>query len=58
LQPETCHQEQTITRWRKIRDTNEDVTIEVRTPEESIINADWVCPWDCNTGLYQQGFRH
>lgn len=36
---------------------SEDVKIEVRTPEESIINADWVCHWDCNTGLYVQGFR-
>ncbi len=36
---------------------SEDVKIEIRTPEESIINADWTCHWDCNTGLYQQGFR-
>jgi uncharacterized protein YraI len=36
---------------------SEDVKIEVRTPEESIINADWVCHWDCDKGLYKDGFR-
>ncbi len=36
---------------------SEDVKIEVRTPEESIINADWVCHWDCNKGLYVDAYR-
>ncbi len=36
---------------------SEDVKVEVRTPEESIINADWVCHWDCNKGLYAEAFR-
>jgi hypothetical protein len=36
---------------------SEDVKVEVRTPEESIINADWVCHWDCDKGLYVQAFR-
>lgn len=36
---------------------SEDVKIEVRTPDESVINADWVCHWDCNTGLYVEGYR-
>lgn len=36
---------------------SEDVKIEVRTPEESVINADWVCHWDCDKGLYVQGYR-
>ena len=36
---------------------SEDVKIEVRTPEESIINADWICHWDCNTGLYVDAYR-
>ena len=36
---------------------SEDVKIEVRTPEESIINADWVCHWDCNQGLYVEGYH-
>jgi len=36
---------------------SEDVKIEVRTPEESIINADWVCHWDCNKGIYVDGYR-
>ncbi|MEW5960471.1 MAG: SH3 domain-containing protein [Chloroflexota bacterium] len=36
---------------------SEDVKIEVRTPEESIINADWTCHWDCNKGLYVDAYR-
>lgn len=36
---------------------SEDVKIEIHSPEESIINADWVCHWDCNKGLYVQGYR-
>jgi hypothetical protein len=37
---------------------SEDVKIQVRTPEESIINADWICHWDCNQGLYVEGYHH
>jgi hypothetical protein len=36
---------------------SEDVKVEVRTPEESVINADWVCHWDCNKGLYVDPYR-
>ena len=36
---------------------SEEVKIEVRTPEESVINADWICHWDCDKGLYTEGFR-
>ena len=36
---------------------SEEVKIEVRTPEESVINADWICHWDCNKGLYTESFR-
>ncbi len=36
---------------------SEEVKIEVRTPEESVINADWVCHWDCDKGLYTEGYR-
>jgi hypothetical protein len=36
---------------------SEDVRIQVVTPEESIINADWVCHWDCDKGLYVNAFR-
>ncbi len=36
---------------------SEDVKIQVVTPEESVVNADWVCHWDCNKGLYVQGYR-
>ncbi len=32
---------------------SEEIPIIVKTPEESIINADWVCHWDCNKGVYQ-----
>lgn len=36
---------------------SEDVKVQIVTPEESIINADWVCHWDCDKGLYVNGFR-
>lgn len=36
---------------------SEDVKIQVNWPDETVINADWVCHWDCNKGLYVQGFR-
>lgn len=35
---------------------SEDVKIEV-DPDHTIIWADWTCHWDCNKGLYQQGYR-
>ena len=31
---------------------SEDVKVQIASPAESIINADWVCHWDCNKGLY------
>jgi uncharacterized protein YraI len=36
--------------------------IEVVSPEESIINADWICNWDCDKGVYRswskdEGYR-
>jgi uncharacterized protein YraI len=36
---------------------SEDVKIQTVWPDETIINADWVCHWDCDKGLYVQGFR-
>ncbi len=36
---------------------SEDVKIQVITPKESIINADWVCHWDCDKGLYKDAYR-
>ena len=36
---------------------SEDVKVQVLTPEESIINADWICHYECNTGLYVDAFR-
>ncbi len=36
---------------------SEDVKVQILTPEESIINADWVCHWDCDKGLYKDAFR-
>lgn len=36
---------------------SEEVKIEVVWPDETVINADWVCHWDCNKGLYVDGFR-
>jgi len=36
---------------------SEDVKIEVIWPDETVINADWICHWDCNKGLYVEGFH-
>jgi uncharacterized protein YraI len=36
---------------------SEEVKIEVVYPDETVINADWVCHWDCDKGLYTQAFR-
>jgi uncharacterized protein YraI len=33
---------------------SEDVKIMVNWPDETIINADWVCHWDCDKGLYTE----
>jgi hypothetical protein len=32
---------------------SEDIKVEVVWPDEAIINADWVCHWGCDKGLYQ-----
>jgi hypothetical protein len=24
---------------------------------DTVINANWICHWDCDKGLYTQGFR-
>lgn len=31
---------------------SEEVPIEVVYPDETVINADWVCHWDCDKGVY------
>ncbi len=36
---------------------SEEIPVEVIYPDETIINADWVCHWDCDKGLYTQSFR-
>lgn len=36
---------------------SEEIPIEVVYPDETVINADWVCHWDCDKGLYVQGYR-
>ena len=36
---------------------SEDIKIMVNWPDETIINADWVCHWDCDKGLYSQAYR-
>jgi len=36
---------------------SEDIKIQVNWPDETIINADWICHWDCDKGLYTQAFR-
>lgn len=36
---------------------SEEIPVEVVYPTETVINADWVCHWDCDKGLYVQGYR-
>jgi uncharacterized protein YraI len=36
---------------------SEDIKVEVVYPEETVINGDWTCHWDCDKGLYVQGYR-
>ena len=39
---------------------SEDVKIQVNWPDETIINADWICHWDCNKAggsLYEEAYR-
>lgn len=36
---------------------SEDIKIMVNWPDETVINADWVCHWDCDKGLYKDGYR-
>lgn len=36
---------------------SEEVKIMVNWPDETVINADWICHWDCNQGIYVDGFR-
>ncbi len=36
---------------------SEEVKIMVNWPDETVINADWTCHWDCNKGLYVDGFK-
>jgi uncharacterized protein YraI len=31
---------------------SEDIKIMVNWPDETIINADWICHWDCDKGVY------
>lgn len=31
---------------------SEEVKIQVQSPDESIINANWICHWDCDKGVY------
>lgn len=33
---------------------SEDIPIMVNWPDETIINADWVCHWDCDKGVYSE----
>lgn len=35
---------------------SEEVKVEVSSPKESIINANWLCHWDCDKGVYQRSF--
>jgi hypothetical protein len=31
---------------------SEDITVRLETPDEAILNADWICHRDCDQGLY------
>jgi hypothetical protein len=36
---------------------SEQIPVQVKYPDEMVINADWVCHWDCDKGVYSQPFR-
>lgn len=36
---------------------SEEIPVEVVYPDEMVINADWVCHWDCDKGVYSQAYR-
>ncbi len=36
---------------------SEQIPIQIVYPDEMVINADWVCHWDCDKGVYSQAFR-
>jgi hypothetical protein len=36
---------------------SEDIKIEVKYPDDTIIWADWTCHWNCDKGLYTQAYR-
>lgn len=36
---------------------SEDIKIQTVWPDETVINADWVCHWDCDKGLYFDAYR-
>lgn len=35
---------------------SEDIKILMNWPDETVLNADWTCHWDCDKGLYSEGF--
>ena len=36
---------------------SEDIKILVNWPDETVVNANWTCHWDCDKGLYANAFR-
>jgi hypothetical protein len=36
---------------------SEDIKIQVNWPDETVVNANWTCHWDCDKGLYVNAFR-
>ena len=36
---------------------SEDIKILVNWPDETVVNANWTCHWDCDKGLYSSAFR-
>jgi hypothetical protein len=36
---------------------SEQIPVQLIYPDEMVINADWVCHWDCDKGVYSQAFR-
>lgn len=36
---------------------SEDIKILMNWPDETVLNANWTCHWDCDKGLYKDAFR-
>jgi len=36
---------------------SEDIKVLINWPDETVLNANWTCHWDCDKGLYKDAYR-